>query len=559
MAAIGFAGAAVALSWSAGPDPPWVRATLHLVGLVLIVAGLLLRLRPVSRRLAVLVIALGLSWYAIDLKDSQVLSVHGVGSCLYFLHLVVLGHLLLAYPSGRLPSAFARAVIVVAYASDVILQTLRYATERMTTPGRLLTAAQRPMWAELGAVAGLALTLVVVALIVYRWWTASRPARRYLPPAWVIAVVAITLTSVLVAGALDISEAAEHRLLAAHGLALALLAVAGTIVVFQVRTARVGVADVLVHLERSPDPDGLQRALSQALRDPQLRLAIWDSEHSRYVDSEGEPVDLSEWPPPPRPDEQMVTTVDLDGELLAAVVHDPALAQQPELMRAMLAAVRLVLDNTRQLTELRLSRTRIVQAEIAGRRQVQRDLHDGAQQDLIALSLSLRQLREILSATVRDSDHEAELCRLVDQAIAEADQVAESLHQLARGVLPAVLTHFGLDEAIQELARRCTVPVHCDIETTECSADAAAATYFLVSEALANVAKHAGASQAVVQVRRREEHLVIQITDNGRGGADPRQGTGLKGLRDRLEAFGGRLEITTSPRGTAVTGYVPCG
>ena len=552
--AIVFVAAAVALS-SHRRDPLWVNVSLHLVGLTIIVAGLLLRLRPVSRRLALLAVALGLSWYTIDLKDSRLLIAHSVGSCLYFFHLVVLGHMLLAYPSGRLATATARVVIGVAYPLSVIIQTLRYATERMHAPGRVLNAAQRPMWAALGSLVGLVLTVVVVALIMRRWLTASRPARRYVPPVWVMAVFAIALTTVLTAGALGISEPAEHELLAVHGFALTLLTVAGTITLFRVRTSRVGVADVLVQLERSPGPNGLQRALSQALRDPYLRLATWDGE--QYRDNEGQPVELAAGQPEQQPD-QIVTRVDRNGQPLAVVVHDPALIQQPELMRAMLAAIRLVLDNARQLAELRQSRSRIAQAEIAGRRQVQRDLHDGAQLDLIAINLTLSRLRgRVLTLPGRD-ERRRDLLRLVDQAIAEAGRAGESLQRLARGVLPAVLTHFGLVEAVKELADRCPLPVSYDLEPADCSAGAAAATYFLISESLVNVTRHANATRANIRLRRQTNHLVTRIADNGHGGADPNLGTGLKGLQDRLEALGGSLEITTSPHGTTVTGYVPC-
>jgi signal transduction histidine kinase len=215
--------------------------------------------------------------------------------------------------------------------------------------------------------------------------------------------------------------------------------------------------------------------------------------------------------------------------------------------------VRLDAELQARLDELRESRARIVEAGYAERRRVERDLHDGAQQRLVALALQLQLVRSKLQSDP------AKATQLLDEATHELSGATEELRELARGIHPPVLTDRGLVAALEALAKRAPLPVTVEANETERAPDAVeAAAYFVVSEALTNVARHAEARQAVVRVARRDGLLCVEIEDDGTGGADVSNGSGLRGLADRVGALEGALEVESpAGRGTTVRARLP--
>jgi signal transduction histidine kinase len=245
---------------------------------------------------------------------------------------------------------------------------------------------------------------------------------------------------------------------------------------------------------------------------------------------------------------------------IAAIVHDPALLDDAEQIRAAGEVAALALENERLQAELRskveelsASRARIVESGYAARRRLERDLHDGAQQRLVSLALSLRILR-----TRVEGDRDA--VRALDAARSELDQALGELRELARGIHPSVLTDRGLGAALDGLARRAPLPVELEETAAERLPDRVeSAAYFVVAEALTNVAKYAQATHARVNVSRHSGRILVEVSDDGVGGADPATGSGLRGLRDRVSAVGGRLEVDSRPgQGTTVRATMPC-
>jgi signal transduction histidine kinase len=232
---------------------------------------------------------------------------------------------------------------------------------------------------------------------------------------------------------------------------------------------------------------------------------------------------------------------------------------RPELVRAAAAGAVLALDNERlkaalraRVEELRASRARIVQASLEARRQLERDLHDGAQQQLVALSLDLQLIRSRVSA---DGDTVA----LVQGSIGKLATALSELRELARGIHPAILTDRGLEAALAALVERTPLPVDCEVALGERVAPAAeAAAYFVVAEALTNVAKYAQATQAAVRIRLHGDGVAVEISDDGVGGADAVRGSGLRGLEDRVSALDGTLEVDSPPGlGTRIVAHIP--
>jgi signal transduction histidine kinase len=320
------------------------------------------------------------------------------------------------------------------------------------------------------------------------------------------------------------------------------------------RTARSAVADLVVELERTP-PGSVRDALARTLGDPSLELALWLPEPGSYVDSRGLPFEL------PPPDSQRAVTVLGPAEApVAALVHDPVLLERRGLLEAAGAAARLALENERlqaelraQLAELRASRTRIVQAGDDERRRLERNLHDGAQQRLLGLGLALQLARAKVGAETNGA------AELLGEAENELRRALDELRELARGIHPAILTDQGLGAAVRSLAERSTVPVAIVVPDARLGKPVEAAAYFLVSESLANVVKYAHASSVRVNIIRRNGSAVIDIDDNGVGGADPACGSGLRGLSDRVQALDGTFRIESpAGGGTHIHAEIPC-
>jgi signal transduction histidine kinase len=346
------------------------------------------------------------------------------------------------------------------------------------------------------------------------------------------------------------------RLHVPAGVVLCLLAVPAAVVATalldQLAVVHRGAARRLLS-SRASASGAVREALAESIGDRTLSLAFWVPERKAFVDEHGHPVSL------PEPGSGRAwTAVEDDGQRVAAIVHDAELDARPELVRAAAAGSVMALDNERlkaelraRVEDLRASRARIVEASMDARRRLERDLHDGAQQHLVALSLELQLIR----SRIEDEATKA----LVDHSLDSLAHALEELRELARGIHPAILTDRGLGHALTALADRAAIPVDCRVEFEERPAPAVeAAAYFVVAEALTNVVKYADAAWARVRVRRHLECIEVEISDDGVGGANPAAGSGLRGLEDRVAALDGMLTVDSpGGRGTRVVARFP--
>jgi signal transduction histidine kinase len=396
---------------------------------------------------------------------------------------------------------------------------------------------------------GCVATVVVIAA---RWRVASPPRRRALLPS-VGGAVALTLfASLLVNDLIGTGTRAELHLWLAIG-SLGLVPALFLAGLLRSRLARSGLADLVRSLRTMGGAD-LEAALARTLGDPGLVVARV-APGGGYVDARGEPVTL-----PTAAGERRIVPVERDGQPIAALAYDASLDDDPALVEAVSAAAAIALENEQlqheadaRLTELQASRERIVAAGDAERRRLERDLHDGAQQRLVALAMQLR----FLQTHIRDDPSTAE--ELAGTASAELAESLQELRELARGIHPAVLDH-GLETALESLVSRSPVPASLRYDATGALPPAVEiAAYFVVSEALTNVAKYAQATAAEVRVSEAGRGVVVQVTDDGIGGASPGAGSGLRGLADRVEALDGHLSVLSARGGgTTVTAELPC-
>jgi signal transduction histidine kinase len=313
------------------------------------------------------------------------------------------------------------------------------------------------------------------------------------------------------------------------------------------RLARFGLAGAL------PEGGAVRQALAESLGDRTLSIAYWLPERSLFIDERGHPVTLPEGEPG-----RAWTLVEHEGKRVAAIVHDAELEAQPELVHAAVTGAVMALENEQlkadlraRVEELRASRKRIVEETVEARRRLERDLHDGAQQQLVALSLDL----QVLRGHVKDDGTRM----LVESAIAKLAEALSELRELARGIHPAALSQGGLRPALEGLVERAPLPVELDVSLEQrLPATIEAAAYFVAAEALTNVAKYARASGARIRARRTDGRLELEISDDGVGGADPSRGSGLRGVGDRLGALDGTLTIE-SPlgHGTRLLAHIP--
>jgi signal transduction histidine kinase len=519
------------------------------------------RRRPESRFGALLTL-LGFAWFLgpLGAADDPLLFILGI--VLGSVWGPVLAHALLSFPSGRLATRRQRALVSAGY----ILVPLAPVPGLLfsdsddlvdcegTCPRNPLLVSRDESLGETLFAAGSAvlmtLCLLVVWMLVARWRAAGPSERRGLAPLFGAGAVALLL---VVGYAATKSPAL---------IALAFLAFAATPFAFLAGLARTdfsqarGVRSLMARLADLPARSDLRDALAGALGDTTLSLAFWIPEHDRYVDAQGSAVALPTVADPRR----AVTEVQHDGRPVAAIIHDRVLLEDRETVRAAGAATALLLENQRlaaelraHIVELRASRARIVEAGDVERRRLERDLHDGAQSRLVALALNLRLAR-------RHTDDRSDAAALLDSSIDELRQSLEELRELARGIHPAVLSERGLEPAIRSLAARAPLPVEvAGGGGGRLPAAVETAAYFVVAEALTNVAKYARAAHAGVLLERANGRLVVEVSDDGVGGADASAGSGLRGLSDRVAALNGELVVTSSPGGgTRLRAELPC-
>jgi signal transduction histidine kinase len=477
----------------------------------------------------------------------------GIGS-------VVFVHLVLAFPSGRLSDRYDRALVVAAYAF-ILATRLAWITVWTAPTDPVGFSPRNPyvLWpnpdlARLfgpGAIVAMAPFLYIAVLVGLgrHWRRASPVVRRALLPIIVAAPLqlAIILAWHLVqadpTGMGGLRTALENPLI---GLAALVFPVGFLLSLVRIRLARGSIAELALELGRGVPLGGLRETLARALRDPTLVLAYPSASGAGFVDPDGQSIEI----PSGEMRDRGVARLERDGEMLAVLAYDSALDQEdPGRVSAVASMARMALENERlaaqvraQLEEVRASRTRIVEAGDAERRRIERDLHDGAQQRLVALAMRLDQAR--LGS--------AGAATLIDETTAELLRAIREVRDLARGLHPTILTDAGLAAAVEALAERTPFPVVVNVTDSRFAPEIEAAAYYVVAEGLTNIARYAGAAEARVEASANDGRLVVTVTDNGRGGADPAAGSGLRGLMDRLAAIDGELSVN-SPLGEGTT------
>jgi len=669
---------AVALTFASDHDenPGLTTALLLFVSVSFIAAGLIGWARRPQNRTGMLMVAVGFGVLVTSLAEANDSIPYTLGALFGSLFIAVFLHLLLAYPSGRLTSRAGRTIVGAAYATSLLAPLLASMFPTREAPCKphacpddfvfvshdhAAHVAQTAVWTSIAVIVFAA----AFWLLVDRWRRATPALRRQLRPVYLAGGLSVLLLAVgfIVTPFSGAGDTFVEIALIVTFTAVPFLFLAGLLGTTLARSA--GVGTIFTAVPERATPGEVQEGLRGALRDPTAVVAYWYEEEGHYVDVDGNRFEV-----PPDTRHRVVTRLEYADSPVAAIVHDAALREEPELLEAITSAARVALERDkllvevkaraeryravlqampdlmfrigrdgtyrsysapstrdlfsadvvgrnvrerlpgpladrvldaghaavdrgtpqmieyelefsgetrnyearfaasgedeflmivreiterkRQQVELEASRARIVAAGDEERRKLERNLHDGAQQRLVSLSLSLR----LAQTRIRTDPDGAE--DLLEASREELGQALEELRELARGIHPAVLTDRGLEAALEALAARSTLPVEIKGASCELPPQVEAAAYYVVSESLANVAKYAQASAVEVRVDRMNGIAVVEVADDGVGGADARRGSGLSGLADRVASLSGKLDVQSAPgSGTRVRAEIP--
>jgi signal transduction histidine kinase len=517
-----------------------------LVAVTTITAGVVALDKRPGNRIGWLMVAMAVAWIVPPYTAFGVPALTSVVLAVNSLYFAFAAHLVLAYPGGRLQTGLERVLVALIYLAYAWIQLAWLAL-----PSGSAVVEALPV---IGLVQRMVLAPLFVVAVLLRFVRSSRIERRELMPLWTGAVL-LAVIELLDVGSEASASSLQRMIYDLRSLLLVLLPLVFLYGLLTSRTAQSAVGALVLRLRDGVPPGQLAPLLAESIGDPSLRVLYATDRAGGWVSADQEQVaDLARF----EDRKHAVTVIERDGHPYAAMVHDRAVSDT--LVRGVASAAAISMENDRlhaelraQLAEVRASRLRIVAAGDRERRRVERDLHDGAQQRLLALSMALRSARRQLEASGPGGTH------VLDAAEAELKLAIQELRELARGIHPTVLTDDGLEAAVRSLAARATVPVRVGFDVVgHPSKQTEATAYFAISECLANVAKHSGATSADVVARSQGDVLVVEVRDDGCGGASLEGGSGLSGLVDRVAASGGRLELRSPcSQGTCVRIELP--
>jgi len=639
-----------------------------------ILAGLIGWSRRPANRTGMLMVAVGFGVLVGSLNEANYSVPFTLGALFGSLFIAVFIHLLLAYPSGDLISRKARLLVIAGYATAVVaplldsMFPLKHTCKPHACPDNLVFVshnhaahvAETALWTATTVL----LFVAAVGLLVGRWRRATPTLRRILRSVYLAGGLSVVLLAIgfIVTPFSGFGGTLVSVALIVTFTAVPFLFLAGLLGTTIARGA--GLDTIFSSVPERASPGEVQEGLRQALRDATAEVAYWYEEGGHYVDIDGNRFEL-----PADTRQRVVTRLDYRDDPVAAIVHDAALLEEPELLEGIANAARIALERDKLLVEVRAraqryfallqampdlmfrisddgtylsynapnsrdlvdddivgktlwdrlprdladrvlaagraslggtphvieyaldfedgkrhyegrfapsgdeeflmivreitqrkqqqqeleaSRQRIVAAGDDARRKLERNLHDGAQQRLVSISLSLRLAQGQLEKNPAGAQEVLEASR------EELARALEELRELARGIHPAVLTDRGLEAALESLAARAPLPVEIEGPRASLPAAVEAAAYYVVSEALANVTKYAQASSVKVTVEQVNGCAFVEVADDGIGGADPERGSGLRGLADRIASLNGKLAIDSPPgAGTRVRAEIP--
>ncbi|WP_239375926.1 sensor histidine kinase [Frankia sp. Cj5] len=550
-----FATFALRLPRVGSPFPGWVDVLTQPVGVVFLAFGLYVWVRrPEITRMGALLWTVGFTWYLGDLQWSHNRVLFTIGFWGFYLNAVLLAHVLLASPDGRLKNRLERAAVGAGYGVAVITQGLRILAEHPLEPqGWGSSTAKISAWAPIGSVLMVAVVAFVIILVVRRWHTespAQRKARGLFWPA--VTMIGVVLVCLALAAFVRAPLPVIGWLLVAYAMTLLMLGLATVANAVRMQVGHRQVSMLLGRLQARPDDNGwLRDALAEALVDPSLTLHYRRADSGDYVDFHGNPAPL-----PLGDIGRAITYIGESTAPLAAITHDPYLSrhsQQREKLDAVVGAAELAIRNAQLLlqVESRAHLQGIVDVEMQTRKKIGAELHDGPQHQLSAIKLMIGQRRTAASG------NEREWLQRLDTLVQDS---IRDLREVTQGVYPSPLRLHGLAQALDTLAEKSPIPLVIEASPGQWPEKVAETAFFIISEATGNALRHADASHITIRLSSVGTAMVVEIRDDGIGGAKLKErGGGLRGMHDRVAAYSGSLHVESQVgKGTTVRVMLPC-
>lgn len=530
--------------------------------------GVVALLRWPGSRIGPMMALVGFLWLVQDLYWIWSPVPYAIAATYEKLYQAALAHLALIFPTGRIAGRLERRTIIAIWVWALTNNIVRMLFFDPNTVGcygcrNLLLIDPDP---TIGPAVNHATTYVsafmitmAASVVVWHWRRATRAARHVMAPAlWMVGPAVVYLLGVQLTDVTTLDPGTHHIIVDLLPAGLAVLPVGFLIGLLRTRLAYAHVGALLPELSGPVAPGRVRAALAATLRDPDLELLYWSPSSDGYVDADGHPHE-----PVAQPG-RALSHIDGGSGPLAVMIVDEVALQEPTLLKAAAAVARLALENERlqaevrsQLVQLRSTAARLVEAGQHARQRIERDLHDGAQQRLLALSMTLGQAR-----TRARLSGDGEMSAFLDRAADDLQHAINELRELARGIHPMLLTQEGLASALYALAERAPLPVQVTAPRQRFPETVESTAYFFVSEALTNAARHSDASAVWVEVTLDAEELTIRVRDDGVGGVDDTAsstGTGLIGMRDRVVGGGGRMTVSSpAGAGTTLVARLPC-
>jgi signal transduction histidine kinase len=526
-----------------------------------ILIGYVVWLRKPALSIGPMILSLGTVYYLQDLRASANPLLFAIGFALAYLWIGVFAHALLTWPTGLVSGRINWVLIGYGYLAPVSTSVLRLVVDHPHPPIAYDTPATPTVASRLASLSLIALMVVVIAVTARRWLAASGARRRWRAPIWAaVLLVAIASSAPAAASIVHMPIRVVNTLiLVAIGTGMFLVPIVLVLVSTKAGRARWRLARMVLDPHRVGElklrPALLQQELAHALGDPSLRIA-YPLGDGRYVDVDGRPSAAAA-----AGAGRSVTTVEVAGEVVAVIEHDEVLHEHQRVAATVAEVAGVAIENARmhatlraQIEQIKTSRLRVSSAAFDERRRIQRNLHDAAQQQFLAVLVLLDVARGHLDANADT----ATVRSIIDRAHHQLHDAVAALRELTQGIYPAVLTEHGLAPAVESIADVSPIPIDVDIARTRWPQPVEATAYFLIAEAVANAYKHAQATYIAVAVTEQDRRLQVAISDDGRGGATIRPGGGLAGMHDRVNTVGGALTLSSEPGdGTTVAAQLP--
>lgn len=558
VAGLAFVVPAAALSWPASPQTWMPDIPLHGFGTMCVLLGYVAWIGYPASRIGPIVLVLGVVYQLNSLRASTNAIVFGIGMSLAFAWVAVVAHLILAWPTGRLAGRGSRALLVGCYGAAILSQVAHLVIDRPMPPVTYNMPYQVTPTTRVGSVLLIVLAVVVVVVTARRWLGATDLRRRWRAPFWgAVVVVSIPLVTAASMSIVRAPVRVESLLIATSmTVAVVLIPVIWLAHSSNTSRARWRLARVVLDRVRMDElklrPELLQQAMADALGDPTLRI-VYPIGTDQYVDVDGRVVaEVTRSPG------RAVTPVEQAGQLVAVIEHDEVLDERNKVAATVANVAGIAIENARmyatlraQIEQVRTSRLRLSAAALEERHRIQQDLHDGSQQQFFAVLV-------LLDLARRQLEPDGPTRQLVDRAHHQLNDAIKSLRELAQGIYPAVLTEHGLAAAIANIGDLSPIPITVDARRDRWPGHVEMTAYFVVAESITNAYKHADATHVDVRIAELGGDLVIEVSDDGRGGAQFLPGSGLSGMQDRVHTVGGHLSIESDPiRGTVVRATIP--